>query len=312
MQNKENNTPSKEDLELINLYSRNPLEESEVYCFNLTLCDNEIDRDFERFSIETLTALKDFFVGKTGISDHNLSSENQKARIFKTWLETDDNKKTAAGESYTKLCARAYTLKTADNESFIKEIEGGIKKEVSIGCAVKDTLCSLCGKSLKAHACSHVKGKVYKGKLCHGILSGATDAYEWSFVAVPAQKNAGVTKSYTEQENNLTEKVFSENEELKKELSILKEQVKALETQAADGVIFKNRLIEKVKKYALLSLPQVNLDGFIKGCEAMETKELMALSQSLKSQANKLLPLCPQLKAVTETKDKPNNNVFKI
>lgn len=312
MQNKENNTPSKEDLELINLYSRNPLEESEIYCFNLTLCDNEIDRDFERFSIETLIALKDFFVGKTGISDHNLSSENQKARIFKTWLETDDNKKTAAGESYTKLCARAYTLKTADNESFIKEIEGGIKKEVSIGCAIKDTLCSLCGKSLKAHACSHVKGKVYKGKLCHGILSGATDAYEWSFVAVPAQKNAGVTKSYTEQENNLTEKVFSENEELKKELSILKEQVKALETQAADGVIFKNRLIEKVKKYALLSLPQVNLDGFIKGCEAMETKELMALSQSLKSQANKLLPLCPQLKAVTETKDKPNNNVFKI
>ncbi|MGN0447976.1 MAG: hypothetical protein ACI4GC_05465 [Acutalibacteraceae bacterium] len=312
MQNKENNTPSKEDLELINLYSRNPLEESEVYCFNLTLCDNEIDRDFERFSIETLTALKDFFVGKTGISDHNLSSENQKARIFKTWLETDDNKKTAAGESYTKLCARAYTLKTADNESFIKEIEGGIKKEVSIGCAVKDTLCSLCGKSLKAHACSHVKGKVYKGKLCHGILSGATDAYEWSFVAVPAQKNAGVTKSYTEQENNLTEKVFSENEELKKKLSILKEQVKALETQAADGVIFKKRLIEKVKKYALLSLPQVNLDGFIKGCEAMETKELMALSESLKSQANKLLPLCPQLKAVTETKEKPNNNVFKI
>lgn len=312
MQNKENNTPSKEDLELINLYSRNPLEESEVYCFNLTLCDNEIDRDFERFSIETLTALKDFFVGKTGISDHNLSSENQKARIFKTWLETDDSKKTAAGESYTKLCARAYTLKTADNESFIKEIEGGIKKEVSIGCAVKDTLCSLCGKSLKAHACSHVKGKVYKGKLCHGILSGATDAYEWSFVAVPAQKNAGVTKSYTEQENNLTEKVFSENEELKKELSVLKEQVKKLETQAADGVIFKNRLIEKVKKYALLSLPQVNLDGFIKGCEAMETKELIALSESLKSQANKLLPLFPQLKAVTETKDKPNNNVFKI
>lgn len=32
--------------------------------------------------------------------------------------------------------------------------------------------------------------------LCHTILSDITDAYEWSFVAVPAQRNAGVTKQY--------------------------------------------------------------------------------------------------------------------
>ena len=32
-------------------------------------------------------------------------------------------------------------------------------------------------------------------------MDGATDAYEWSFVAVPAQKNAGTVKNFTEKED---------------------------------------------------------------------------------------------------------------
>ena len=43
--------------------------------------------------------------------------------------------------------------------------------------------------------CHHVKGRTYNGKLCWGELKGAKDAYEWSFVAVPAQRKAGVIKS---------------------------------------------------------------------------------------------------------------------
>ena len=37
---------------------------------------------------------------------------------------------------------------------------------------------------------------MYKGKLCYGLLKEPTDAYEFSFVAVPAQRGAGVTKSF--------------------------------------------------------------------------------------------------------------------
>ena len=33
-------------------------------------------------------------------------------------------------------------------------------------------------------------------KRCHVVLSDVTDAYEWSFVAVPAQREAGVTKQF--------------------------------------------------------------------------------------------------------------------
>ena len=36
----------------------------------MRLCDNEIDRDWERFSPETLKGLAPLFVGKSGIFDH--------------------------------------------------------------------------------------------------------------------------------------------------------------------------------------------------------------------------------------------------
>ena len=38
------------------------------------------------------------------------------------------------------------------------------------------------------------QGETYDGKLCCGVLSNPVDAYEFSFVAVPAQPGAGVTK----------------------------------------------------------------------------------------------------------------------
>ena len=135
-----NNTPTAEDLELINTYTRNPLSAEEVYCFNLTLCDNEIDRDFERFSKDALKALCELFPGRTGICDHNMSSKNQLARIYKTWLEEDKNKKTTVGENYTALRAKAYMLRTKENEEIIAQIEGGIRKDPG----QRQLLCLLC------------------------------------------------------------------------------------------------------------------------------------------------------------------------
>ena len=70
------------ELELINKYTRRPLKEEEIYAFSVVLCDNEIDRDFERFSSEALDKMAELFVGVTGVMDHDPKSENQTARIF--------------------------------------------------------------------------------------------------------------------------------------------------------------------------------------------------------------------------------------
>ncbi len=189
------------ELELINKYSRRPLKESEVYVFTVTLCDNDIDRDFERFSDDALDKMAELFVGKTGICDHDMKSKNQKARIFSCYTEKT-GEKTADGREYKRLCARAYILRGGDRDSLISEIEAGIKKEVSVGCSMAEKVCSVCGTGRNV-GCTHIAGKSYKtangDALCHTVLCSPADAYEWSFVAVPAQRRAGVIKSYKEE-----------------------------------------------------------------------------------------------------------------
>lgn len=182
------------ELEKINKLTRRKFSADELYAFPMVMCDNETDRDGERFSIKCLGELAELFVGKTGIFDHDVSSKEQTARIYATEVVTDPAKKTSGGESYTCLVGYAYMVRNDRSRDLIKEIEAGIKKEVSVSCSVKRRICSVCGKDRASHECRHRPGKIYSGKLCSTILDGATDAYEFSFVAIPAQKKAGVSK----------------------------------------------------------------------------------------------------------------------
>lgn len=195
-------TVTKDVLNKINAFTRRELSEEEVFCFSTVLCDNEIDRDNEKFSREALDELAKLFVGKTGIFNHDPKGENQTARIFDTRVVTDETRKTADGEIYSALVADVYMVRTDKNADLIKEIDGGIKKEVSVGCSVAKEICSVCGRDRKVNPCNHRKGVNYSGKKCYGILTEPTDAYEWSFVAVPAQRGAGVIKHYADEEKH--------------------------------------------------------------------------------------------------------------
>ena len=67
-----------------------------------------------------------------------------------------------------------------------------------MSCAAERHICSVCGTDRRVKACHHVKGRRYDGKQCFLSLEDISDAYEWSFVAVPAQVGAGVTKGFEE------------------------------------------------------------------------------------------------------------------
>lgn len=180
-------------LEKINKFTRRPFTEDEIYVFSVILCDNDIDRDGERFSDKALEKIAELFVGKTGIFDHAPSSSNQTARIFDTEIICDESRLTQNGDSYRYVKASAYMIRTDKNSSLIAEIDGGIKKEVSVSCSAARRICSVCGND----RCAHISGKEYGGRIAHKIIDNVTDAYEWSFVAVPAQVGAGVTKHFS-------------------------------------------------------------------------------------------------------------------
>lgn len=188
------------ELRAINKYTLEPLTADQVFTFKAVLCDNEVDRTYERFNLKALQDLKKLFLGKTVIKDHTRKADNQVARIYSTEL-VQSEKATQSGELYTQLVARCYMVKTAGNADLIAEIKGGIKREGSVGCSVTGSICSICGTDNTKTYCPHWPGKSYDkegGKqVCTFTLSGASDAYEFSLVAVPAQKAAGVSKSYT-------------------------------------------------------------------------------------------------------------------
>lgn len=193
----------KTELAKINALTRRDLTEDEIYAFPVTLCHNDIDRDGERFSDEALHKMAELFIGKTGIFDHNPVASGQMARIYDTEV-VDTDQLTQDGRQLRLLKGYAYMVRTSENSDFILEIDAGIKKEVSVSCTAEKRLCSVCGK--EAGQCEHVKGKSYDGKVCCHILDDITDAYEWSFVAVPAQQGAGVTKHYhAKGENHMPE-----------------------------------------------------------------------------------------------------------
>lgn len=174
------------DMALINAQALKELTPEEVYVFKVLACDDLVDRDLERFPLKTLEKLAPMFVGRTVIADHVWSYLNQQARIYKT--EVVD-----LGDRHALQC-HCYMLRTDATKDAIVAIDGGILREVSVGCSIGRVQCGICGGD--AGNCQHIKGAQYDGQICHYDLVDPLDAYELSFVAVPAQPGAGVTKTH--------------------------------------------------------------------------------------------------------------------
>ncbi len=309
--------PQEDDLTLINRYTVNPLTSDEVFCFTVTLCDNEVDRDFERFSIDALRALAPMFEGKTGITDHRMQAENQNSRIFKTWLEESENEKTSLGENYTALKARAYMPLTPGAAEFIAQIKSGIRKETSVSCSVKKAICSVCGKDTKHEGCKHRKGEMYNGKLCHTVLEEPTDAYEFSFVAVPAQPRAGVTKAFAAEDSMTLEQIEKQSADFdgitlsRAAFTRLTKQLHELEALSKDAVLYREYLEKQVTRLGAMAVPTLASSEFEGICKSLSAAQLSVLGKAFEESAARLYPLQPQLGTATE-KETANNSEFKI
>lgn len=303
-----------EDLALINKYALRPLTKDEVFTFSVILCDNEIDRDFERFSHESLKSLRKLFIGKTGIFDHSMQSEDQSARVYRTELFTDRSQKTSDGRDYTFLKAWCYTVRSEKNDPLIRDIEAGIKKEVSVSCNSGGKICSVCGKD----GCSHIAGRMYGEKLCYKTIEGVSDAYEWSFVAVPAQKNAGVTKSAKFKKEKNMENILKSVKECNtvtfepSELKKLSDYIVSLERGSEDGRKYRQALENEARKSFSLALPSLAEESAEEIAKSLTTDGLLNLCKALKKQASSVIPTSSQLYREDGKADANTNQEFKF
>ena len=279
--------PSEQDMAAINEFTKRTLNADDVFTFSVLLCDNEVDRDYERFTIEALYGLEKLFLGKTGIFDHEWSSDRQKARIYKTEVVCEDEKRSSIGEPYTYLKAYAYMLRTENNSEIIAEIEGGIKREVSIGCAVKKSSCSICSEESDSMKCGHVRGKEYDGMLCYIELVEPTDAYEWSFVAVPAQKMAGVMKKY----GDVGEAASIDDLIEKSGVKSFSDELAKIRKLAEIGDKHMKELKAEVVRLGILSDCGMKKEFLKNTVEKMDEEELMGFKSVFESKIDKIYPI---------------------
>lgn len=269
-------TATAAQLEAINVQARAKLTAEQVYVFSLRLCDDQIDRDLERFDTQALPELAKLFIGKTGVVDHRWSSDAQVARIFQTEVAQE------AGVSYIK--AWAYIRRGGQAEETIADIEAGIKKEVSVGCAMGRSVCSICGGEYGD--CGHQKGEYYDGQMCCVILKEPMDAYEFSFVAVPAQREAGVIKGLGGGKRCL--------KELAEEFGAQAEY-RALYQQAQMGKQYQKQLEDDVVRLCLgleLGVPEPVLHSLLGRAGG---EELLRLKEALQERLDETLPMQTQL-----------------
>ena len=314
-------TPDEEALELISHFARKTPDADKIYTFSVILCDNEIDRDNERFSVESLETLKNMFVGVTGIFDHSMKSSDQTARIYKTELVRDGSKTTLAGEAYTCLKAWCYMLRTEKNQELISEIDGGIKKEVSISCSVDSKICSVCGNDIRSRDCGHT----IRDKSCHVILTNPTDAYEWSFVAVPAQRNAGVAKSMKKKgadtivcTSEIPEEIMKSALDAKGNVTLSPVQIKAfndyIENMKSDAELGRTGRNEAEKEIIALSaftLPDADTEMLCNIMKKLSGEEVVMLRKALGDRAEKLAVYTGTL-STDKTKSFNDNSQFRI
>ncbi len=280
--------PTPEQLGKIGRYTRRAFAPEELYVFTAVLCDNQIDRDGERFSEDCLQQLAGLFVGVTGIFDHDPTAAGQHARIFETRVEADPAQPTNCGQPYTALKAEVYMLRTGASQGLMDEIEAGIKKEISISCAIGRSVCSVCGE--KMGSCSHIPGKEYAGVPCHIVHQAATDAYEWSFVAVPAQRRAGVTKrAGSRPEAAVPGEAF---------LAVL-------------GRKYLEQLRAECVRLNCIAVPELSRSQAESMAAGLDPEELEGCVRTLQKAAGRRIPLHPQLGAAPVSGEK-DSSAFKI
>ncbi len=118
-------------LAAVNRFTLRPLTIDDIAVFTLDLCNNAVDRHHSRFPDEELERINELIVGRPLMERHDLRGSLPRGTFFRSRLHRDG----------AQLSVRpdVYVLRTADNADFIRNIEGGVYRETSIGFASSST-----------------------------------------------------------------------------------------------------------------------------------------------------------------------------
>ena len=182
----------------------------------------------------------------------------------------------------------------------------------------------MCGADQREKPCGHKKGRYYGGKgakvLCYHSLEEPTDAYEWSFVAVPAQPKAGVVKGFSPKKGgeNMNfedvKKALSSGEEITlsaEQSGQILSDIKRLESLASFGKCQMENLRKEVSRLGGIARPEIGIKKFEDLVKALDADSLSTLKRVFETEAAKKVPMPRQIESDPNTQ-KPENDKFII
>lgn len=163
-------------------------------------------------------------------------------------------------------------------------------------------MCAICGAE-RGQDCGHKPGEIYDGARCFFELEEAVDAYEFSFVAVPAQPRAGVVKvlcSVGEPVQTLRELAAGRDWCIR--------ELDGLEREAALGRKWLSSLREEVVR--LGALANGGLDRTVQKqiVNKLDVEELQALKEVYQARAREHYPLPVQLEYAQKPEEDPRED----
>jgi len=161
----------------VNAFALRPLAPGEFAVFTLDLCHNQVDRHFSRFPDDELPRVSTLVPGRPLMERHDLRGTLPRGTFFRSRLHEDGGRISVRPD--------VYVLRTQENADFIRNIEGGVYRETSIGFSFRTPECSVCGRDLRT--CDHVPGRTYSGAVCHYVLRGVLEVIEGSVVSSGSQ-----------------------------------------------------------------------------------------------------------------------------
>jgi hypothetical protein len=164
-------------LDEVNRYALRPLQAEDFVVFTLDLCHNAVDRHFSRFPDEELARIDGMVPGRPLMERHDLRGSLPRGTFFRSRLHREGERLSVRPD--------VYVLRTRENEGFIRNIEGGVYRETSIGFSFRTPECSVCAKDLRT--CDHVPGRMYGDATCHYIMRDVLEVLEGSVVPTGSQ-----------------------------------------------------------------------------------------------------------------------------
>ncbi len=147
----------------------------DYYVFKIILCNNDVDKDHDKFSIQALYQIRDMAIGKNGILDTMPNNKSNIARIFDCSVEYDKGKTTIDGEPLLYVQAYAFLDKRISDGcgAIAQKIKEGFYNEVSVGCSIYES-----------HKESFFDSE-FAPEYEITVIDSITDLYEWSIVQKP-------------------------------------------------------------------------------------------------------------------------------